>query len=139
MKNENIEASSQEIKSDEEQIKEYLSKQMIDLADRSEAVPKITLFNNNLKTKYVKGNRRMKIYIKLNQDETDNFEFVKEVFKGQVSTDDMTRQIFLKGLDVINKELKEGLEKIKEEALKLQNEGKEPVAEVPAVPESAVM
>ena len=121
MNKENIEVSSQQPKSDEEQFKEYLAGQLVDWANRAEALPKITLFNNNLKTKYVYGNRRMKIYIKLNKDETENFSFVKDVFKDQMSTDDMTRQIFLKGLDVVNKELHKGLEKIKAEAEKLAN------------------
>ena len=57
------------------------------------------------------GDRRMKLYIKLNKEETANWEALKQALTGgQMSNDTLARILFFKGIHSITAELNERVE-----------------------------
>jgi hypothetical protein len=62
------------------------------------------------------GDRRMKLYIKLNKEETDQWNVLKEALTGgQMSNDTLARIMFFKGIHAITAELNERVENMTEE------------------------
>jgi len=62
------------------------------------------------------GERRMKLYIKLNKDETQQWETLKNALTGgQMSNDTLARILFFKGIHAITQELNERVENMTEE------------------------
>ena len=62
------------------------------------------------------GDRRMKLYIKLNKEETDQWETLKNALTGgQMSNDTLARILFFKGIHAITQELNERVENMTEE------------------------
>ena len=62
------------------------------------------------------GDRRMKLYIKLNKEETSNWEALKQALTGgQMSSDTLARILFFKGIHAITAELNERVENLSEE------------------------
>jgi ferredoxin-NADP reductase len=97
------------------ELLEYLSDTMLKLADKSEQMQKIDI-NQLTFTSKTKTDRRMKIYLKLDKQGTEQFNFIKEAFKDIASSDDLMRQIFMRGLASISEEMKRALEEIKAKA-----------------------
>ena len=63
------------------------------------------------KFKLREGDRRMKLYIKLNKEETANWEALKQALTGgQMSNDTLARILFFKGIHSITAELNERVE-----------------------------
>lgn len=68
------------------------------------------------KFKLREGERRMKIYIKLNKDETDQWKSLKQALTGGSLTDDtLARIMFFKGIHAITTELNDRVENMTEE------------------------
>jgi hypothetical protein len=66
--------------------------------------------------KLQEGDRRMKLYIKLNKEETDQWNVLKEALTGgQMSNDTLARIMFFKGIHAITAELNERVENMTEE------------------------
>jgi hypothetical protein len=62
------------------------------------------------------GDRRMKLYIKLSKEETDQWETLKNALTGgQMSNDTLARILFFKGIHAITQELNERVENMTEE------------------------
>tara|TARA_R110000824_G_scaffold61487_5_gene163538 strand:- start:2543 stop:2923 length:381 start_codon:yes stop_codon:yes gene_type:complete len=62
------------------------------------------------------GERRMKLYIKLNKDETQQWNDLKKALTGGEITDDtLARIMFFKGIHAITAELNERIEKMTDE------------------------
>ena len=62
------------------------------------------------------GDRRMKLYIKLNKEETANWEALKHALTGgQMTNDTLARILFFKGIHAITAELNERVENMTEE------------------------
>jgi hypothetical protein len=121
VKEENNTIKNPELEQQQEVLK-FLSDRVEILTKASDSLPKISLFNKPLNIKYKDGERRMKIYIKLDNEQTENFKFVRDVFKDTISSDEMTRAIFLKGLHVVQKELVEGIERVQKEKAEIENQ-----------------
>ena len=61
------------------------------------------------------GNRRMKLYIKLNKEETANWESLKQALTGgQMTNETLARILFFKGIHAITAELNERVENMSE-------------------------
>ena len=61
------------------------------------------------------GDRRMKLYIKLNKEETANWESLKQALTGgQMTNDTLARILFFKGIHAITAELNERVENMTE-------------------------
>ena len=66
------------------------------------------------KTKY--SNRRMKLYVKLNQNETEQWKALREALTGNnVSENELARVMFLRGVMAFTTELNERIEKMSDE------------------------
>lgn len=66
--------------------------------------------------KLKKNNRRMKLYIKLNQEETQQWETLKAALTGDTMGDDLlARILFFKGIHSITEELNQRVENMTEE------------------------
>ena len=104
-------------------LQKHLSDTMLKIIDRAEKIQKIDFAKLNFTSK-TKTDRRMKIYLKLDKNSTEQFNFVREVFKETISSDELMRQIFMKGLDTIAQEMKKSLEEIKAKAEELMKEEK---------------
>ena len=62
------------------------------------------------------GERRMKLYIKLNKEETDQWEALKKALTGgEMSNDTLARILFFKGIHAITSELNERVENMSDE------------------------
>ena len=62
------------------------------------------------------GDRRMKLYIKLNKEETANWEALKQaLIGGQMTNDTLARILFFKGIHAITAELNERVENMTDE------------------------
>lgn len=62
------------------------------------------------------GERRMKLYIKLNKEETDQWEALKKALTGgEMSNDTLARILFFKGIHAITAELNERVENMTDE------------------------
>jgi hypothetical protein len=62
------------------------------------------------------GDRRMKLYIKLNKEETDQWDALKNALTGgQMSNDTLARILFFKGIHTITQELNERVENMTDE------------------------
>ena len=62
------------------------------------------------------GERRMKLYIKLNKDETEQWKALRGALTGGNITDDtLARIMFFKGINTITKELNERVENMTDE------------------------
>ena len=62
------------------------------------------------------GDRRMKLYIKLNKEETDQWDALKQALTGgQMSNDTLARILFFKGIHAITSELNERVENMSDE------------------------
>tara|TARA_R100000458_G_C8197439_1_gene189067 strand:- start:490 stop:861 length:372 start_codon:yes stop_codon:yes gene_type:complete len=62
------------------------------------------------------GDRRMKLYIKLNKEETQQWEALsKALTGGQMTNDTLARILFFKGIHTITQELNERVENMTEE------------------------
>ena len=62
------------------------------------------------------GDRKMKLYIKLNKDETAQWEALKQALTGgDMSNDTLARILFFKGIHAITSELNERVENMSEE------------------------
>jgi len=62
------------------------------------------------------GDRRMKLYIKLNKEETDQWDALKEALTGgQMSNETLSRILFFKGIHAITAELNERVENMTDE------------------------
>ena len=62
------------------------------------------------------GERRMKLYIKLNKEETDQWKALRTALTGgQVTDDTLARIMFFKGIHTITQELNERVENMTEE------------------------
>tara|TARA_R110001583_G_scaffold1037_3_gene8926 strand:- start:556 stop:930 length:375 start_codon:yes stop_codon:yes gene_type:complete len=62
------------------------------------------------------GDRKMKLYIKLNKEETDQWEALKNALTGgQMSNDTLARVLFFKGIHTITAELNERVENMTDE------------------------
>ena len=62
------------------------------------------------------GDRRMKLYIKLNKEETANWESLKQALTGgQMTNDTLARILFFKGIHAITAELNERVENMTDE------------------------
>ena len=62
------------------------------------------------------GDRRMKLYIKLNKEETANWEALKQALTGgQMSNDTLARILFFKGIHAITDELNQRVENMTDE------------------------
>ena len=62
------------------------------------------------------GDRRMKLYIKLNKEETAQWDALsKALTGGQMSNDTLARILFFKGIHAITQELNERVENMTEE------------------------
>jgi len=62
------------------------------------------------------GDRRMKLYIKLNKEETDQWDALKQALTGgQMSNDTLARILFFKGIHAITAELNERVENMTDE------------------------
>jgi len=62
------------------------------------------------------GDRKMKLYIKLNKEETAQWESLKQALTGgQMSNDTLARILFFKGIHAITAELNERVENMTEE------------------------
>ena len=62
------------------------------------------------------GDRRMKLYIKLNTEETDQWDALKQALTGgQMSNDTLARILFFKGIHAITSELNERVENMSDE------------------------
>tara|TARA_R100001082_G_scaffold71741_1_gene40992 strand:- start:1982 stop:2356 length:375 start_codon:yes stop_codon:yes gene_type:complete len=73
------------------------------------------------------GERRMKLYIKLNKEETQQWETLKQAMTGgKLSNDVFARILFFKGIHAITQELNERIENLsndeREEILRSMNE-----------------
>jgi hypothetical protein len=72
--------------------------------------------NNFGNFKLREGDRRMKLYIKLSKEETDQWEALKQALTGgQMSNDTLARILFFKGIHAITAELNERVENMTEE------------------------
>ena len=68
------------------------------------------------KFKIKNNGRRMKLYVKLNQNETQQWETLREALKGNnVSHDELARVMFLRGVMAFTTELNERIENMSEE------------------------
>jgi hypothetical protein len=68
------------------------------------------------KFKIKNNGRRMKLYIKLNQHETEQWEALREALTGNnVSNDELARVMFLRGVMAFTTELNERIEKMSDE------------------------
>lgn len=80
--------------------------------------------------------RRMKLYIKLNKEETEMWGSMKEAFtQGNVPDDQLARIFLFKGIDAINRELDERIANLTEEekaeiVAKIEAENSEPETKV---------
>ena len=62
------------------------------------------------------GDRKMKLYIKLNKDETSQWEALKQALTGgEMSNDTLARILFFKGIHAITAELNERVENMSDE------------------------
>jgi hypothetical protein len=62
------------------------------------------------------GDRKMKLYIKLNKDETTQWEALKQALTGgEMSNDTLARILFFKGIHTITAELNERVENMTDE------------------------
>jgi len=62
------------------------------------------------------GDRKMKLYIKLNKEETDQWDALKNALTGgQMSNDTLARVLFFKGIHAITAELNERVENMTDE------------------------
>ena len=62
------------------------------------------------------GDRKMKLYIKLNKEETAQWESLKQALTGgQMSNDTLARILFFKGIHAITAELNERVENMSDE------------------------
>ena len=62
------------------------------------------------------GDRRMKLYIKLNKEETQQWEALSNALTGgQMTNDTLARILFFKGIHTITQELNERVENMTEE------------------------
>jgi len=62
------------------------------------------------------GDRKMKLYIKLNKEETAQWESLKQALTGgDMSNDTLARILFFKGIHTITQELNERVENMTEE------------------------
>tara|TARA_R110000796_G_scaffold50083_1_gene118773 strand:+ start:82 stop:453 length:372 start_codon:yes stop_codon:yes gene_type:complete len=62
------------------------------------------------------GDRKMKLYIKLNKDETAQWEALKQALTGgDMSNDTLARILFFKGIHAITSELNERVENMSDE------------------------
>jgi len=62
------------------------------------------------------GDRKMKLYIKLNKEETAQWESLKQALTGgQMSNDTLARILFFKGIHAITAELNERVENMTDE------------------------
>ena len=62
------------------------------------------------------GDRKMKLYIKLNTEETDQWDALKQALTGgQMSNDTLARILFFKGIHAITSELNERVENMTDE------------------------
>ena len=62
------------------------------------------------------GDRKMKLYIKLNKEETDQWDALKNALTGgQMSNDTLARVLFFKGIHTITAELNERVENMTDE------------------------
>ena len=62
------------------------------------------------------GDRKMKLYIKLNKDETAQWEALKQALTGgDMSNDTLARILFFKGIHAITAELNERVENMSDE------------------------
>ena len=62
------------------------------------------------------GDRKMKLYIKLNKEETDQWDALKQALTGgQMSNDTLARILFFKGIHAITAELNERVENMTDE------------------------
>jgi len=68
------------------------------------------------KFKLREGNRRMKLYIKLNSEETQQWETLRNALSGgELSSDTLARVMFFKGIHTITQELNERVENMSDE------------------------
>lgn len=85
-------------------------------ADEKVAVKFIANGETFGKFKLREGVRRMKLYIKLNKEETQQWETLKQALTGGNVTDDtLARILFFKGIHTITQELNERVENMTEE------------------------
>ena len=62
------------------------------------------------------GDRKMKLYIKLNKEETDQWEALKHALTGgEMTNDTLARILFFKGIHTITAELNERVENMTDE------------------------
>ena len=62
------------------------------------------------------GDRKMKLYIKLNKDETSQWEALKKALTGgEMSNDTLARILFFKGIHTVTAELNERVENMTDE------------------------
>ena len=87
------------------------------------------------KFKINNNGRRMKLYIKLNQHETEQWESLRDALTGgNVSHDELARVMFLRGVMAFTTELNERIEAMSEEEKeKLLNEAGVSASGVPEV------
>lgn len=68
------------------------------------------------KVKVDNTGRRMKLYIKLNKEETEMWNAMKDAFTdGQLGDDQLARIFMFKGIDAINRELDERIAQMSDE------------------------
>jgi len=68
------------------------------------------------KFKLREGNRRMKLYIKLNSEETQQWETLRNALSGgELSSDTLARVMFFKGIHTITQELNDRVENMSDE------------------------
>lgn len=100
--------------------REQIATAMLDMSGKLDKFSKVNITELG-KTK-MKTDRRTKIYIRLNQAASQELAILKQIFQGTVSDDELIRQIFLKGLTVVGKEMQEALEHVKKQAEELSKQ-----------------
>tara|TARA_R110000824_G_scaffold164766_3_gene341192 strand:+ start:3201 stop:3542 length:342 start_codon:yes stop_codon:yes gene_type:complete len=93
------------------------------MSEKSDKI-KITINSGKFGQYKIKNGRRMKLYIKLNQNETQQWEALREALTGNnVGNDELARVMFLRGVMAFTKELNERIESMSdEEKAELLNE-----------------